>query len=94
MMISYHLKFTCLCPSDGEEIEYSLELQTDKFILVEDIKSFVENEFISRDSLAFRKNLDKVTPDVDMTHYFECSQCGHEASLTIPLSVEFFWPRV
>ncbi len=54
MKISYHLKFTCLCPSDGEEIEYSLELQTDKFILVEDIKSFVEglkNEKIYQEPL-------------------------------------------
>jgi hypothetical protein len=58
------------------------------------IDNFVENEFISRDSLAFRKNLDVVTPDVDMTHFFECSQCGHEDSVQIPLTVEFFWPRV
>ena len=59
-----------------------------------EIDSFIENEFISRDSLAFRKNLDLVTPDVDMTHFFECGECGHEDSVQIPLTVEFFWPRV
>mgnify|MGYP003124526302 FL=1 len=42
MKISYHFKFSCVCPSDEERIEYSAELGTDKFILVEDIKSFVE----------------------------------------------------
>ena len=59
-----------------------------------DINKFVDNEFISRDSLAFRKHLDEVTPDVDMTYYFECQACGHEESMQIPLTVEFFWPRV
>ena len=59
-----------------------------------DINKFVEEEFISRDSLAFRKHLDIVTPDIDMTVYFECNSCGHEESMTIPLTVEFFWPRV
>jgi len=58
------------------------------------INNFVENEFISRDSLAFRKNLDIVTPDVDMTFYFECSNCEYEGAIQIPLGVEFFWPRV
>ena len=42
MKVSYHLKFFCICPSDGEEIEYSAEIVTDKIILVEDIKSFVK----------------------------------------------------
>tara|TARA_R100001230_G_C5664287_1_gene168862 strand:+ start:346 stop:1209 length:864 start_codon:yes stop_codon:yes gene_type:complete len=58
------------------------------------IDSFVDNEFISRDSLAFRKELDRITPDVDMKVWFECSECGHEEAITIPLTVEFFWPRV
>ena len=57
------------------------------------INNFVENEFISRDSLAFRNNLEKVTPDVDMSVYFECDECGHEDSVNIPMTVEFFWPR-
>tara|TARA_R100000152_G_C6769669_1_gene195591 strand:- start:1146 stop:2009 length:864 start_codon:yes stop_codon:yes gene_type:complete len=59
-----------------------------------EIESFVENEFISRDSHAFRKNLETVTPDVDMTYFFECQECGHEEQVSIPLTVEFFWPRV
>jgi hypothetical protein len=59
-----------------------------------EINSFIENEFISRDSLAFRSHLDTVTPNVDMSVYFECSACSHETVVDIPMTVEFFWPRV
>ena len=44
------------------------------------INNFVENEFISRDSLAFRNYLAEINPDVDMTIFFECTDCGHEDS--------------
>jgi len=57
------------------------------------IKAFVDNEFLSRDSLAFRKHIQTVSPDVDMTIYFECDACGHEdASVQMPMNVQFFWP--
>jgi len=58
------------------------------------VDNFVENEFVSRDSLAFRKHLDAISPDVDMTVYFECESCGHEGDVAIPMTVDFFWPRV
>ena len=58
------------------------------------INSFVENEFLSRDSLAFRNYLAEINPDVDMTIFFECTDCGHEdSSLQLPMNVNFFWPR-
>lgn len=58
------------------------------------IRSFVDNEFLSRDSLAFRQYLDTVSPDVDMTIDFECESCGHEdPSVQMPMNVQFFWPR-
>ena len=58
------------------------------------IRSFVDNEFLSRDSLAFRQYLDTVSPDVDMTIDFECESCGHEDStVQMPMNVQFFWPR-
>ena len=58
------------------------------------IRSFVENEFLSRDSLAFRQYIEMVSPDVDMTIYFECDSCGHEDStVQMPMNVQFFWPR-
>ena len=57
------------------------------------IKAFVDNEFLSRDSLAFRKHIQTVSPDVDMTIHFECDSCGHEdSSIQMPMNVQFFWP--
>ena len=85
----------------SSQISYELTSRLKQMIIAVDgiddrkeVVNFVENEFISRDSLAFRKHLDKITPDVDMAHFFECTQCQHEDSAAIPLSVEFFWPRV
>ena len=58
------------------------------------IRAFVDNEFLSRDSLAFRQYVETVSPDVDMTVYFECDSCGHEdETVQMPMNVNFFWPR-
>ena len=57
------------------------------------ISNYVENEFLSRDSLAFRKHIETMSPDVDMTIPFECEHCGHEEpSIQMPMNVNFFWP--
>ena len=57
------------------------------------IKTFVEEEFLSRDSLAFRKHIESMSPDVDMSVHFECEHCGHEEpSIQMPMNVNFFWP--
>ena len=55
------------------------------------IINFVENEFLSRDSLAFRKHLSTITPDMDMTTTIVDSS-GKETEVTIPVTVRFFWP--
>ena len=55
------------------------------------INSFVDNEFLSRDSLAFRKYLSSITPDVDMTTKV-VSSAGEEIEVTIPVTLRFFWP--
>ncbi len=56
------------------------------------VNSFVENEFLSRDSLAFRNHLVKTTPDIDMDYLFSCELCGFEQEMTVPMTVQFFWP--
>ena len=59
------------------------------------INKFVDTEFLSRDTMALRKEVEKLSPDIDMTFHFECSECGHEqAEMQIPMNVQFFWPRV
>ena len=56
------------------------------------IRKFIDEEFLSRDSLAFRNHLSAFTADVDMNYYFSCAECGHEKVMPIPMTVEFFWP--
>ena len=56
------------------------------------INNFVDNEFLSVDSLAFRQYLTSITPDVDMTTTVIDSN-GKEAEVTIPVTVRFFWPN-
>ena len=56
------------------------------------ITNFVDNEFLSRDSLAFRTYLTSITPDVDMTTEVVDSN-GKESEVTIPVTVRFFWPN-
>jgi len=55
------------------------------------INNFVDNEFLSRDSLAFRQNLILITPDVDMSTTVVDST-GKEIEVTIPVTLRFFWP--
>ena len=57
------------------------------------IDNFVDNEFLSRDSQAFRKEIKTITPDADMTFHFECDECGHEEVSEFPITAGFFWPK-
>jgi hypothetical protein len=54
------------------------------------INNFVDNEFLSIDSLEFRKHMATVTPDIDMTTKIMVD--GEETEVTIPVTVRFFWP--
>ena len=38
--------------------------------------------------LAYRQT----APNIDLTQNFECSECGHEQDMEVPLSADFFWP--
>tara|TARA_A100001011_G_C13650152_1_gene571362 strand:- start:35 stop:535 length:501 start_codon:yes stop_codon:yes gene_type:complete len=55
------------------------------------VNKFVDNEFLSRDSLAFRQYLSVITPDVDMSTKV-VSSSGEETEVVIPITVRFFWP--
>ena len=58
------------------------------------INKFVDQEFLSRDTMFLRKEIEKLSPDIDMTFDFECPECGHEVpNQQIPMNVQFFWPR-
>ena len=55
------------------------------------INNFVDNEFLSIDSLAFREYLATVTPDVDMNTTV-VNSAGKEIEVAIPVTLRFFWP--
>jgi hypothetical protein len=47
------------------------------------------------DSLALRKFLKEITPEIDTTFSFVCPHCGHEnEKIQVPIDVSFFWPGV
>ena len=54
--------------------------------------SFVDNQFLSRDSMAFRNHISDIMPDVDMTSTFT-DEDGNEKEFTVPMTVTFLWPN-
>ena len=56
------------------------------------INKFVDNEFLSVDSLAFRDHISSITPDVDMNYSYVSSIDGEIKEITVPVTVQFFWP--
>jgi len=57
------------------------------------INSFVDNEFLSRDSIAFRTYVNEIIPDVDMTSTYT-DENGEEKEFTVPMTVTFLWPAI
>jgi len=55
------------------------------------VNSFVDNEFLSRDSIAFRAHVNDIMPDVDMTSTYIDSD-GIEKEFMVPMTVTFLWP--
>lgn len=50
---------------------------------------------LAADSLALRKFLKEITPEIDTTFSFVCPHCGHEnEKIQVPIDVSFFWPGV
>ena len=82
----------------GDSPELSTRL---KFMLVSvdgehdrvTIGKFVDDEFLSRDSLAFREYMNEISPDIDLTHTYYDENTGEEHDVQLPMTVQFFWPR-
>ena len=55
----------------------------------ETITEFAQN-MLARDSSKLRNYIKDISPDIDMTSEVEIG--GETVSVSIPLSVEFFWP--
>jgi len=57
------------------------------------IRRFVNEELVSKDSLALRIHLRANMPDIDTTFDFICSNCNLERKEETPMGVSFFWPN-
>ena len=57
------------------------------------IRRFVNEELISKDSLALRTHMRETLPDIDNTFNFVCSSCQLERKEEIPMGLSFFWPN-
>lgn len=54
-----------------------------------DIRDFIDNHLLARDSRELRQYIKKVQPDVDMTITIESG-----AEVTLPIALNFFWPDI
>tara|TARA_R100001460_G_scaffold266_5_gene1160 strand:- start:7357 stop:8085 length:729 start_codon:yes stop_codon:yes gene_type:complete len=53
-----------------------------------DIRDFVDNYLLAKDSRALREHVKEIQPDVDLTFFPD----GAENRVNIPVGVNFFWP--
>jgi len=56
------------------------------------ITKFINNQFLTRDTRAFREEIRKIQPDVNMDFEYENPQTGEKEVRPIPMGVGFFWP--
>jgi len=56
------------------------------------ITSFINNRFLTIDTRAFREEVRKIQPDVNMEFEYEDPQTGEMEVRPIPMGVGFFWP--
>ena len=84
--------------STGSVVDHSITDSMKRMIISVDgeEKRSVVDQFVNtmpaRDSRAFRKFTDDNEPDVIMKQMFECKACGERNEVTVPITVEFFWP--
>ena len=57
--------------------------KTDK----KDIRDFIDNHLLARDSRALREYIKQIQPDVDLTYVLDSGQV-----IDIPINLNFFWP--
>ena len=55
-----------------------------------DIRNFVDQQLLARDSRALREHIKEVQPDVDLTFFPE----GSNDKVSIPVGLSFFWPDI
>ena len=57
------------------------------------VNKFVDTEFLSVDSFAYRTYLTSITPDIDLSYSVELDN-GEIEEVAVPVTAQFFWPSV
>jgi hypothetical protein len=55
------------------------------------IRTFVDQHLLSRDSIVLRKEIQRVSPDIELSQEIEMG--GESVKVNIPMTVGFFWPE-
>ena len=56
------------------------------------VRQFVDNDFLARDSRAFRQHYQMVSPDIELLIDHRCDKCDDERRVRMPIGIDFFWP--
>jgi len=56
------------------------------------ITNFINNQFLTRDTKAFRDQVRKIQPDINLEFEYENPETGETEVRPIPMGVGFFWP--
>ncbi len=56
------------------------------------IREFIDKKLLARDARALREHIGKIQPDVDTNISFDLKN-GSTQEGTLPMTVDFFWPR-
>jgi len=56
------------------------------------IESFIQ-AMPARDSRILRRAYTSCIPNIDLEQEYECTDCGYESEMEVPLGVDFFWPK-
>lgn len=57
------------------------------------IRDFIDNQFLARDSRAFREEYNRMSPGMDLSFEFACTKCGDGRRMSLPIGLDFFWPK-
>jgi len=66
----------------------SIDGKTDK----NELNKFIDNKFLSRDTQELRRYIKDITPNIDLSYQYTCDNCDAVSTISIPMTVSFFWP--
>ena len=57
------------------------------------IRKFVDSELLSKDSLELRRHIKQLSPELNSTFEFCCSECDYKKEEVIPMGIMFLFPN-